>query len=132
MNEANVNPVPVPQPEESGSSVSNTSDVRGEASMHTPQVKPRDLLNIAHKLRYDLDSARAKLVELTAYIVALNLPTEAQPFSEAKGLAFVRNTAHEYTDSSLADELALMGADREFIDRALLVAAEVRRESVPA
>ena len=45
-------------------------------------------------------------------------------------MGFVRRMAGPagYTDSSLADELALMGADPGFIDRALIVAAEVRRE----
>jgi hypothetical protein len=95
--------------------------------MHTPRITGSDLLNIAHKIRYDLDSARMKLQELQAFIVALNLPTREEPFSEARGMRLVRHTAHEYTDSSLADELALMGAGREFIDRALVVAAEVRR-----
>jgi hypothetical protein len=90
-------------------------------------VTRQDAESIVRKLQYDLDSARVKLTELRAYIAALDLPSEAEPFSEAKGLAFVRNTAHEYTDSSIADELALMGADATFVDRALIYAAELRR-----
>ena len=79
------------------------------------------------KIRYDLTAAQAKLTDLKRMVDSLELPTSVQPFSEARGMRLVRNTAHEYTDSSLADELALMGADPGFIDRALLVAAEVRR-----
>jgi len=82
---------------------------------------------MAAKIRYDLTAAQAKMTDLKRMIDSLELPSEAKPFSEARGMRFVRNTAHEYTDSSLADELALMGADAGFIDRALLVAAEVRR-----
>jgi hypothetical protein len=97
-----------------------------------PRYKAEDFKTVANKIRYDLTAAQAKLTDLNAMIASLQLPTEERVFSEAKGLAFVRNTAHEYTDSSLADELALMGADPKFIDRALLLAAEVRREQVSA
>jgi hypothetical protein len=85
---------------------------------------------VANKIRYDLTAAQAKLTDLNAMISSLDLPSEERVFSEQRGLAFVRRMAGPagYTDSSLADELALMGADRGFIDRALIVAAEVRRE----
>jgi hypothetical protein len=124
-----VNPVPRPQPEpgSSGSSESKTSAVRSEASYHRPRVTRQDAESIVRKLQYDLDSARVKLTELRAYIAALDLPSETEPFSETRGFSFVRNTAHEYTDSSIADELALMGADATFVDRALIYAAELRR-----
>lgn len=101
------------------------------ASRPGPGQRPRysreDFKTVASKIRYDLTAAQAKLTELVTMIASLDIPTEDVPFSEAKGLAFVRNTAHEYTDSSIADELALMGASREFIDRALIVAADQRR-----
>ena len=131
MSEAKPNPVPVPQPEpeKSSSSESSTSDVRTEAGMHTPKVTGDDLLNIAHKIRYDLDSARAKLIELQAYITALNLPTTETPFSEERFLKFVGNTAHIYTDESIADEIRTHGGDEEFVQRALELAAVVRRRN---
>lgn len=87
----------------------------------------QDFLSLTSKIQMDLNAAAAKLTELRAWIASLDLPVDEVPFREEKGLAFVKHTAHEYTDSSIADELALMGAGPEFIDRALLVAAEVRR-----
>lgn len=87
----------------------------------------QDFITLTAQIQMDLRAAQAKMTELRAWIANLKLPEDDIPFSEDKGLAFVRNTAHEYTDTSLADELALMGADRGFIDRALHVAAEVRR-----
>ena len=122
-------PVPTRPVPALGSSESKTSAVRSEAAMHTPQVTRSDLETLVRKIHYDVDSARVKLIELRAHIAALDLPSVEEPFSEEKALAFVRNTAHEYTDSSLADELALRGADRGFIDRALMVAADVRRQN---
>ena len=122
-------PVPVPQPEpgSKGSNERDTSAVVSEAQLHTPRITRQDLETIVRKIHYDIDSARIKLIELRAFVTALDLPDAVEQFSEARGMRLVRNTAHEYTDSSLADELALMGADPGFIDRALLVAAEVRR-----
>ena len=87
----------------------------------------QDFLSLTSKIQMDLRATQAKVTELRAWIANLDLPEEAKVFSEEKALAVVRNTAHVYTESSLADELALQGADREFIDQALLVAAEVRR-----
>ena len=122
------NPVPVPQPEpgSSGSSVSSPKAVV-DGPGKRPRYTAEDFKTVAAKIRYDLTSAQAKLTDLNNMVNSLDLPTGEKPFSEARGMRFVRNTAHEYTDSSLADELALMGADAGFIDRALLVAAEVRR-----
>lgn len=93
-----------------------------------PKYSAEDFKTVAAKIRYDLSSAQAKLTELANMLTSLDLPSEERVFNEDRAIAFVKNTAHEYTDSSLADELALQGADRGFIDRALLVAAEVRRK----
>lgn len=117
--------------------VEKERDLKAVGSSDTPRVtagpgqRPRytaeDFKAVASKIRYDLTAAQAKLTDLNNMLASLDLPHEERVFNEERGLTFVRNTAHEYTDSSLADELALMGADKGFIDRALLVAAEVRR-----
>lgn len=90
----------------------------------------QDFLSLTSAIQMDLRAASAKMVELRAWVANLDLPTEEHPFDEERVMAFVRRMAGPagYTDSSLADELALMGADAGFIDRALLVAAQVRRE----
>lgn len=112
--------------ESTGSNVSSPKAVVAGPGKR-PRYTAEDFKTVANKIRYDLTAAQAKLTDLANMVASLDLPSEERVFSEARGMRFVRNTAHEYTDSSLADELALMGADREFVDRALLVAAEVRR-----
>lgn len=126
--EAKTKPVPRPQPEELGSSASSPKAVAPRPVLR-PRYTAEDFKTVANKIRYDLTAAQAKLTDLMNMLATLELPTEDRVFSESRAMTLVRNTAHEYTDSSLADELALMGADRGFIDRALLVAAEVRREA---
>ncbi len=84
----------------------------------------QDFLSLTSKIQMDLAAAQAKLTELRAWIAGLDLPTEDQPFSEANGMALVRNTGHEYTPASLAAELEARGASQEFIVRALAEAAK--------
>lgn len=131
MNEPNVNPVPRPQPEpgKSPSSESSLRAVRAEAHHHRPRITKEDVDTLVRKINYDIDSARAKLTELRAYLAALDLPTADQPFNEERFLKFVRNTAHVYTDESLKDEARIQGAPEEFLPRVLKVAGEVRGES---
>jgi len=124
-----IGPVPRPEPEPAvGSNVSDSLG-RSTATSVRPRLTDQDFKTVASKIRYDLTAAQAKLTELMVMLASIDLPTDETPFSEEKGMAFVRNTAHVYTDMSLADELALMGADPDFIDRALLVAADVRRRN---
>lgn len=82
----------------------------------------------------ELHAACAKLVELRAWLVDAFGPVEPAKFDPDKALRFVERVGWDYTDSSLSAELHAMGATREFIDRALIRAAEVRRtrEGVPA
>ena len=91
-----------------------------------PKYVEEDFQTVVAKIRYDLTSAQAKLSELKRMFDTISLPTEDAPFNEERFLQFVRNTAHVYTDSSLADEARIQGAPAEFIERALAVAAEVR------
>ncbi len=124
-----VDPVPVPQPEEGDSSLeSNPRAVKAVPGVR-PRITHEDFKTITAKLRYDLTAAQAKLTELMRMVAALELPEETQSFNERTALSFVRNAGHEYPDTSLADELALRGADAAFIDRALMLAAEVRRKN---
>lgn len=124
-------PVPVPGLED-GDSPKAVGSSRTAGPGLRPKYSAEDFKTVANKIRYDLSAAQAKLTELANMLVSLDLPSEERVFNEDRAIAFVRNTAHEYTDSSLADELALMGADPVFVDRALLVAAEVRREAMRA
>lgn len=91
----------------------------------------QDFVDFTARIQMDVRSgqnpaALAKLVELRAHLVNLDLPEGDQPFNERAALALVRNTAHEYTDRSLTDELARMGANQEFIDEMLELAQSVR------
>lgn len=96
-------------------------------------MKPtaQDFQQLTARMQMDLRAAEAKLVQLRAWLAALDLPTEEKQFNPETALAFVRQVGWQYTDSSLADELWAQGADRDFVDRALHVAAEVRREREP-
>jgi hypothetical protein len=91
-----------------------------------PRYVKEDFKTVASKIRYDLTAAQAKLTELMRMLASIELPTKETPFNEERALAFVRRTAPYYTDSSLGEELTDMGADEDFVRRALLVAADVR------
>jgi hypothetical protein len=88
----------------------------------------QDFLALTNKIQMDLRSANAKLTELRAWIAALPLPEDEVGFDPELGMALVRNTAHEYTDFSLAEELLGMGADQAFVESALIDAAAIRKQ----
>lgn len=60
---------------------------------------------------------------------AIPIPDEPQAFNAIAARQLVRNTAHVYTDQSLRDELALMGAPVELVDSLLELAGTVRAEA---
>jgi hypothetical protein len=89
----------------------------------------QDFISLTAAIQMDLRAAQAKMVELRAWIAALDLPTEEQPYTLERGEAYVNQVGWMYTEASLADDLKERGADETHIPLLLAVAAK-RREQV--
>jgi hypothetical protein len=89
----------------------------------------QDFISLTAAIQMDMRAAQAKMVELRAWIAALELPTDEQPYTIERGEAYVQQVGWMYTDASLADDLKERGADEEHIALLLGLAAK-RREQV--
>lgn len=89
----------------------------------------QDFISLTAAIQMDQRAAQAKMVELRAWIAALDLPTEEEPYTLERGEAYVSQVGWMYTDASLADDLLERGAEKEHVQLLLALAAK-RREQV--